>query len=147
MSIKKLTRYIVLFIVLFAVWIHYTRWMDFENACFIKIVPAYLELSNANIKRALLVLKTAMPADYADVCKYAKTIDPSPSCGGFGGGCFYSNEERKIYITTGQNDLLGTAGVIVHEVCHAKQNQKNGSLNEDECYREDDRVFRFLPVF
>ena len=127
----------------------YFFYVDFSNYCFVKIKPSITEFSNLNIKRAIKVLKHGSPSDYANFCAHVDTIDPNPSCGGFGGGCFYSKESRKstIDISTSNRDLVWTAAIIMHETCHVIQYQEGRPLSEDECYHVDDSTIKTLMQY
>ncbi|MDO8259985.1 MAG: hypothetical protein Q7T50_00615, partial [Candidatus Magasanikbacteria bacterium] len=90
------------------------------------------------------------PAEYSNLCQHVKVINPNYACGGLGGGCYYgSNLERKeIDISTANGGYLGqTAAVIAHETCHAKQHQEGRELNEQECYKVDDVVFKQVAEY
>lgn len=124
----------------------YFFYIDFENACYVILKPSITEFSNANIKRAIKTLKHGAPEDYQTFCTNVNTIDPNPSCGGFGGGCFHSSKSRTktIDISTSQRDLAWTAAIIMHETCHAIQYSEGRNLNEEECYKVDDKTIKTL---
>lgn len=128
---------------------HFFFYADFKNYCFVKIKPSITEFSNLNIKRAIRVLKNGSPSDYRTFCAHVDTIDPNPSCGGFGGGCFYSREDRArtIDISTSNRDLVWTSAIIMHETCHAIQYQEKRPLSEDECYLVDDKTIKTLMQY
>jgi hypothetical protein len=148
MTYKKLLKIGIILIVLASFWVRYTRWWDFDRGCYIKILPSFFELSNANIKRAINIIKYALPDDYRDLCRNVEIIDPSASCGGFGGGCYnYHEGTKRIHIETAQRAPLNAAAVIVHEVCHTKQLAAGRQFSEIECYKEDDRAFKTLTQF
>jgi hypothetical protein len=105
------------------------------------------------VKRALETLRHGSPGDYKKVCEHVATINPNPSCGGFGGGCFWHGEHQRgrssIDVST-EHGLIWTVGIIVHETCHAIQYHQGRPPNwdlETECYREDDRILRTLVRF
>ncbi|MEA2007045.1 MAG: hypothetical protein U9O20_02705 [Patescibacteria group bacterium] len=138
---------ILIFLLLVAGFIYrYFFYIDLQYACFVRINPSVTELSNANIKRAIKVLKHGAPEDYRTFCSTVEVIDPNPSCGGFGGGCFHPAKGRKstIDISTSQRDLAWTAAIIMHETCHAIQYREHRALDEDECYEVDDRTIKQL---
>lgn len=127
--------------------VQYFFYIDYKNDCYIKILPALTEFSNLNIKRSIKVLKAALPEQYQMVCQNVDTVSPNLGCGGLGGGCYYQGEPEIIYISTTQNDLIGSAAIIVHETCHVIQAKKGQTFNEDECYLADDIVFRELAIY
>lgn len=118
-------------------------YVDIKNECFVKIIPSLsLELSNGNIKRSIRILKYGSSSDYQNFCKYVDTIDANVDCGGWEGGCFRGG--KKIAVSTSQSTVAWTAGVIVHETCHAIQGYEGRGLDEDECYAADDRLLRTI---
>lgn len=119
-------------------------YVDLENKCFIKIIPSLAEWNNLNIKRAIKILKYGSPSDYKDFCNHIDTIDGSIGCGGFEGGCFYPNRPKTITVSSAQEEttIAFTVGVIDHETCHAMQYDQGRPGDENECYKEDDRLMR-----
>jgi hypothetical protein len=153
---SKIKRYIkigfLVFIALF-IYFHYFVYWDLSDGCYIRIKPAFFEFTNLDMKRALVALKIASPEDYRLVCDNVGSIEPMIGCGGFGGGCFYNSSDkslsnaRQITVSTAKNDLQTAMLVIVHETCHAIQEKEGRSLDEDECYRLDDKLLRKTVVF
>ena len=118
---------------------------DPSNKCFIKIKPSIIEFSAGNIKEAIKVLKLTVPEEYEKLCANVDKINPNYSCGGLGGGCYYTKKvpSREIDISTSHGGFLGwTAAVIAHETCHAIQHNEGRPLVEQECYEVDDWVLR-----
>jgi hypothetical protein len=146
-SVKK----IIFFVVVIAfITFRYFLYADFASGCFIKLPPS-LEFSNNTIIKSLKLLKNASPVDYHNVCKRVGTINTGNACGGFGGGCFYSEGQKigkgKIYVSIAQGELAEGAGIIVHETCHVQQNTEGRAFDENECYREDDRIFKKIVMY
>lgn len=136
-------------VILAAVFYYYFLYVDFGAGCYIKILPSLTELNNITVKRAISVLKNGSPDDYKGLCRYVGTINPNISCGGFGGGCFfaYKNTARTIDISTANGSLIWTAGIIVHETCHARQFYEKKGLSEPECYAAmDDTLKRIVQI-
>lgn len=115
----------------------------------ITIKPSFLEWSNSNIKRAIKTLKYGSPDDYRTFCAYVDTVDPTQSCGGFGGGCFYPSKKtaRTIDIGTSQRNLAWTAAIIMHETCHVIQYKEGRPFDENECYNVDNKTIKTLVNF
>ena len=136
-----------------ALALRYLVYADVGSGCYIFIRLSFVGDSNTTIKRALETLRHGSPDDYRKVCTHVATINPNPSCGGFGGGCFWHNKDNRIRATidvSTENGLIWTVGIIVHETCHAIQFQEGrppGHDLETECYREDDRILRALVRF
>lgn len=117
-------------------------YIDPTNKCFIKILPG-IELNTPTIKNAVDVLKNTSVQDYKNLCSHVDTINPNIfNCGGFEGGCFYPQNPTTIQVGTAHNNLSWTAGVIVHETCHAMQYKEKRPFSEQECYKADDRILR-----
>lgn len=110
-------------------------YFDKDNGCFIKILPSFM-LSNSNTKEVIKVIKYSSYEDYQRLCKYVRTIDKNPSCGGLDGGCYEDNKPNTIFVGSDQGNLGLAASIIVHEVCHAKQASDNVPISEYECYKE-----------
>lgn len=145
MLIKKLFKLTLFLIVVASIIYTFFFYIDFKDKCYIRINPSFLEFSNLSIKRAIKALKFASFDDYRALCENVKVIHPNVSCGGFQGGCYYPDETKSISITTSQRGLLSwTAGIIVHEVCHAKQHKEGRTFDETECYKETDRILKKL---
>lgn len=119
-------------------------WIDLATPCRITIRPSITELSNLTMKRALGVLRHAMPEEYAKVCTHVGAINPNPVCGSLGYGCFQATPANRgratIDIGTETGSLIMTAAVIVHETCHAIQFHENRQMVEEECQAADERV-------
>lgn len=146
--LKKFLKILILFAIISFVIHHYFFYIDLSNGCFIKIKPSIFELSTNNIKKAIKILKHATPDEYLKLCTHVKTINPNPSCGGFGGGCFYTRYNGQIEISTSNKSFLGqTAAIIVHETCHAIQHNEKRDLNEPECYGLDNEVLKSLIAY
>lgn len=141
---KKTARMVIyLFLVLVIIYFWIFRYDDLSGGCHIKISPSIVEWNNLKIKRALNFLQDKSPNDYADTCKNVEVISPDIPCGGSGGGCFHFSAPKTIEVSTlGHRDNPAyTAAVIIHETCHVIQREKNGSLDEKECY---DKMNKFL---
>lgn len=140
---------LLIIIILVVVLLKYFVYWDFENRCYIKVLPSWIELSNSNIERSLSILRYASPDDYKKVCERVSTINPvfAPECGGFEGGCFFPEHPRTIVVGTDKDAVSWTVGVIVHETCHATQLYEKRGFNETECYKADDRVMRTITEF
>jgi hypothetical protein len=132
------TKRIVPFLLVGGVYLHFFSYIDLLNDCRISIRMSLFEFSNLTVKDAIGVIKRALPREYRDLCANVSTIDPNFSCGGFGGGCYstftFEKEGRTIDVSTAKDDILWTAGVIVHETCHAMQYHEKRSFSEAECY-------------
>jgi hypothetical protein len=133
--------------------LRYFVWWDVGAGCFIGIRPSLVGFDNRTIKRALATLEHGSPEDYRKVCAHVATINPNPSCGGFGGGCFWHTEGNRgrasIDVST-EHGLIWTIAIIVHETCHAIQYHEGRPAQfnlEQECYAEDDRILRTLVQF
>ena len=152
MTVRRLALLAIPLAVLVAIVLRYFVYVDRGEGCFITIRPSYVDFNNATMNRALEILKYASPADYRNVCTHVGTINPNPSCGGFGGGCFWAHEAQRgghatIDVSTENGALLWTVAVIVHETCHAMQFDQRRVMSQDECYRENDRILRTLVQF
>ena len=131
----------------------YFVWLDLGDRCVIGLRPSLVGYDNRTIKLALATLKHGSPEDYRKVCEHVASINPNPSCGGFGGGCFWHNEGNRgrasIDVST-EHGLIWTIAIIVHETCHAiqyHQGRPPGFDLERECYGDDDRILRALVQF
>jgi hypothetical protein len=123
-------------------------YFDPAYGCTITIVPSVnLEFNNGIVIEGLRLLKKVSPQDYRNTCARVSTIQTGIGCGGFGGGCHYSNKPREIYVSSQRNDLAWTAAVLVHETCHALQNYEKREMTELECNQEDDRILRSITVY
>lgn len=147
MQVKTLMKWGIAAAIFVAVLYIYFFYIDFSNGCFVKILPTY-EFSNLTIKRALKAMKYAEPEDYRYFCKYVGTVNPTLGCGGFNGGCFYDpgsspyRDGKTVYISTAQGNVGWTAGVLLHEACHAAQFQEKRGYSEEECHEMDDKLLR-----
>jgi hypothetical protein len=128
-------------------------WIDLGARCLIGLRPSLVGYDNRTVKRALETLRQGSPEDYRRVCAHVATINPNPSCGGFGGGCFWHGQDRgsraSIDVST-EHGLIWTVAILVHETCHARQFHEGRPPRfdlEQECYAEDDRVLRALVQF
>jgi hypothetical protein len=110
-------------------------YVDLDNKCYIRVVPTILP-SNWSAKEIIGILKATSPENYEYLCKNITSFDKNQSCGGADGGCFYSASKKKIYIGNDQNNVVLTAAIIVHELCHARQAAEGRRMDESECYRE-----------
>jgi hypothetical protein len=133
--------------------IRYFVWLDVGARCVIGLRPSLVGYDNSTVKLALATLKHGSPDDYRKVCTNVASINPNPSCGGFGGGCFWHTEGNRgrasIDVST-EHGLIWTVAIIVHETCHAIQYHEGrppGFDLEQECYGEDDRIMRALVQF
>jgi hypothetical protein len=75
--------------------LRYLVWIDVGARCVIGIRPSLVGYDNTTVKRALETLRHGSPEDYRKVCTHVATINPNPSCGGFGGGCFWHGEGNR----------------------------------------------------
>ena len=66
------------------VTVRYFVWWDVGARCVIGLRPSLVGYDNTTVKRALATLKHGSPVDYRKVCAHVATINPNPSCGGFG---------------------------------------------------------------
>jgi hypothetical protein len=130
--------------------LRYFFWIDLGAGCVLTLRPSLVGYDNMLVKRALETLRQGSPDDYRKVCEHVGTINPNPSCGGFGGGCFWHGQGQQgrtsIDVST-EHGLQWTVAVIVHETCHAIQFHEGrppGHDFERECYGEDDRILRSL---
>lgn len=133
----KIFIWFVIPIVFFNFWVF--RYDDFSNNCHIKIKLSLLEWNNLRIKTALKFIRNNSPDYYRKVCSYVDVISPDLPCGGPGGGCFRTGNPKQIEISVQnhRDNPSFTAAMIIHETCHSIQYQdKNGALNESECYHE-----------
>ncbi|HEX9818263.1 MAG TPA: hypothetical protein VGD07_01440 [Methylomirabilota bacterium] len=140
-------------VVLLVVVARYFVWVDVGGRCVIGIRPSLVGYDNRTVKRALETLRHGSPEDYHKVCDHVATINPNPSCGGFGGGCFWHSEGNRgrasIDVST-EHGLIWTVAILVHETCHAVQYHEGrpaGFDLERECYAEDDRILRALVQY
>ncbi|HEU4371075.1 MAG TPA: hypothetical protein VFV05_22880 [Methylomirabilota bacterium] len=131
----------------------YFVWIDLGARCVIGIRPSLVGYDNTTVKRALETLRHGSPEDYRKVCAHVATINPNPSCGGFGGGCFWhaeGNRGRASIDVSTEHGLIWTLAILVHETCHAVQYHEGRPPRfdlEQECYAEDDRILRALVQF
>lgn len=146
-TLKKLLSLCVFLGIIGLIFYHFFLYIDVSNGCFITIRPSILEFSNLAMKKAIKTLKYASPIDYQTVCRHVKTIDPNPSCGGRGGGCFYSNRPGSISISTDYKTLAYAMNIIVHETCHQIQFEKNGVYSEYECHKAGGGLLRKIIVY
>ncbi len=121
-------------------------YVDIPNKCLIRVVPNVLP-SNWNAKEIISILKNTSPENYDFMCKNISTIDKNSACGGFDGGCFYSNDKRKIYIGNDQNNVALTTAIVVHELCHARQFSEKRPILEPECYEKGWDYMRSVLVY
>jgi hypothetical protein len=140
-------------VVVIVVALRYFVWIDVGARCVIGIRPSLVGYDNSTVKRALETLRHGSPDDYRKVCTHVATINPNPSCGGFGGGCFWHSEGNRgrasIDVST-EHGLIWTVAILVHETCHARQFHEGRPPKfdlEQECYGEDDRILRALVQF
>lgn len=146
MKVKTLLIYVFIFGAGFWGWYNFTHYNDRSFNCHIKI-KTDLEFNNGTIKEGLVALKRAMPEMYRVVCERVRIIETGVACGGFGGGCYYENDDNKIIISVAQGAVVEAGAIIVHETCHLIQKEQGRSLGENECYEIDDQVFRQLTQF
>lgn len=137
---------VVFFALVFGVIFNYFFYFDKENNCRISIMPS-LEFSNSNIIRAIKIIKNASAADYKNLCSNVNTINTSISCGGWQGGCYNNGESGKISVSTSGRSITQTVVVIVHETCHAMQDNEKRAFSEDECYKEGNRILKSIVEF
>jgi hypothetical protein len=140
-------------VVTLVVVLRYLVWIDLGARCVIGIRPSLVGYDNSTVKRALETLRHGSPEDYRKVCTHVATINPNPSCGGFGGGCFWhsdGNRGRASIDVSTEHGLIWTIAILVHETCHAIQFHQGRLPSfdlEQECYAEDDRIMRALVQF
>ena len=140
-------------VVVAVVAMRYFVWWDVGARCVIGLRPSLVGYDNTTVKRALATLKHGSSEDYQKVCVHVATINPNPSCGGFGGGCFWhfeGNRGRASIDVSTEHGLIWTVAIIVHETCHAIQYHEGRPAQfdlEHECYGEDDRILRALVQF
>ena len=148
-SSKKIIVIFALTIIILGFFYQFFIHADFENGCFVKIIPSPVEWNNLNIKRAIKILKYGSPPDYKDFCAHIDTIDGNTGCGGFEGGCFQPNSPKTITVSTAQEEKIGawSVGVIVHETCHAMQYAEGKPLSETECHTADSRLLKSIIQF
>lgn len=142
---KKIFKIFVILLICAGIYYKYFFYYDYKNNCAITITPSF-ELSNVTIKKAIEVLKYGSPEDYQNLCSNVNTISTTVSCGGFGGGC-YEHNPGKITVSSSGRKLLSSAAIIVHETCHAMQDNENRPASEEECYRANDKTLRTLVEF
>lgn len=146
-SLKTFAKILIVVLLLTGVHWKFYRYYDPEAGCNIKIKMSFLEWSNSNIKKALSILKYGAPEDYANVCSHIEVINPTMSCGGWQGGCYYNNP-GEIFISTSKNEFLAwTAAIIVHETCHDIQAKEGRPPSEEECYSQDHDVLQKLVQY
>jgi hypothetical protein len=75
--------------------VRYFVWLDLGSRCVIGLRPSLVGYDNRTVKLALSTLRHGSPDDYRKVCAHVASINPNPSCGGFGGGCFWHNEGNR----------------------------------------------------
>ncbi len=131
------------------IFFHYFYYIDIPNSCYISIRPSFISFSNLEMKRGLNLLKQDLPENYLKVCANVNSIDPNFGCGGFGGGCFFPNEQNStekgmIAIGTIPGNAAKTAAAIIHETCHAIQYHEYRAFNEKECYTIQDEAYNKL---
>jgi hypothetical protein len=133
--------------------LRYFVWLDLGGRCVIGLRPSLVGYDNTTVKQALATLQRGSPEDYRKVCAHVAWINPNPSCGGFGGGCFWHHEGNRgrasVDIST-EDGLIWTIALLVHETCHAIQYHEGRPPQFDlerECYGEDDRILRTLVQF
>lgn len=119
-------------------------YVDSSQGCFIRFTPSiFLEFNTGNIKQGIQILKKAAPEEYDKLCQYVGTINANVSCGGFQGGCYQPGQSKQIYVSVSHSEYLGwTAGIIAHEVCHARQAYENREFSEPECYEVTNQVLQ-----
>ncbi len=133
----KRAKYLLLILLILSIIYHFFFYIDIKNRCFVIIKPALIELSNTSMKKGLRYLKKNFPTQYGDFCKNVNVINPNISCGGFGGGCFYRNSPKTVYISTTFGNYINAAKVIIHETCHVIQLKEGREMSETECYGKD----------
>lgn len=151
MTIGRLVKISVIFIIFFVLICNYLFHVDVKNKCFLRIKLSLLEMNNTSMKNAIKILKYASPEDYRDLCENVRVIDPSiippVGCPGFEGGCFHPKTPKVIYVSTSQRTLSWTASVMVHETCHAIQYRESRPFSEEECYSEGGRILEKITEF
>lgn len=140
----------ILALIISTVIYRYFFYYDPTNGCLIKLKPSIIELSSANIKVGIKILKIAVPEEYDKLCAHVDLINPNFSCGGTGGGCYIPGKTptREIDISTTNDGFLGwTAAVIAHETCHAIQDEEDRQFSEDECNEIGNYVLEKTVVY
>jgi hypothetical protein len=64
--------------------VRYFVWLDLGGRCVIGLRPSLVGYDNRTVKLALSTLRHGSPDDYRKVCTHVASINPNPSCGGFG---------------------------------------------------------------
>jgi hypothetical protein len=108
---------------------------DEQYYCSIKVLPSF-QPSNWDFRKVFTLLKQTAPEEYKYMCANVSTISKDMSCGGFDGGCYYTEQRRTLYIGNDQDNIAVTVAVIIHELCHARQNNEGRPLIESECYQK-----------
>jgi len=103
--------------------------------CSITVFPSF-QPSNWDHNKVLKMLKQTAPEEYQFLCANVDSISKDVSCGGFDGGCFYSDQSRRIYIGNDQDNIAITNAVIIHELCHVRQHKEGREMEEAECYKK-----------
>lgn len=108
---------------------------DEQYNCVIKVWPTF-QPSNWDFRKVFTMLKQTAPEEYKYMCANVSTISKDLACGGFDGGCYYTQQQRTLYIGNDQDNIAITVAVIIHELCHARQNNEDRPLAEHECYQK-----------
>lgn len=127
--IKIFCTILVIVAIGFRMFVYY----DPDNGCTIKVLPSF-QPSNWDFRQVLKLLKTTSRQDYEYLCTNVETINKDIACGGFDGGCYYTDRSKTLYIGNDQDNMAVTMAVIVHELCHARQYNEGRVLAEYECY-------------
>jgi len=143
---KRIVYLVIILLVLNYVRTSFIYYKDPFIDCKIRIATSF-EFSNKTIKAGMRALKFGQPEVYKEVCAKVKIIDTATACGGFGGGCYRPGTEGRIYVSTAQGAVLESAAIIVHELCHLKQQEEGRPFEENECYAADDVIFSELAQF
>ncbi len=141
---KWLLKILLAILLVITPFFYFFTYIDVFEGCGIFIAPSLLEMSNLTVKKAITIIKNYSPRDYKNLCKHVSMISPNLGCGGFEGGCYYSNERGVIYVSTSNRNLLNAPPIIVHEVCHVMQHVENRPFEESECYHKDTMFWKGL---
>lgn len=156
-KLKKLLKFFkakaifLIFCCLF-IWFIYDHffYLDLPNNCRIMIKPSILlEFNNKSIKQGINIIKNVLPQDYQDFCTRVRYIDANSFVANtmFGGGHYHPDNKNTIHVAVQNWDVSWTASVIVHEMCHAKQDFEHRSFSEPECYQKGYDVLSAITTF
>jgi hypothetical protein len=108
---------------------------DSASNCSITVIPSF-QPSNWDHTKVFNMLKQTAPDEYQFMCANVTSVSKDMSCGGFDGGCFYTEHSKRIYIGNDQDNIAITNAVIIHELCHVRQYKEGREMEETECYKK-----------